>query len=138
VRETLIQLTPWLLSKGLELVFDVDDAPYRVTTDAGAINIALTNLVTNAANFSPEYGVITVRLCQVPKRFVLTVDDQGPGIEESERDRLFELFYSRGNAEGAGLGLTIVHTIAQRLGGQVRLENLAAGGLRATLEIPQS
>ncbi|WP_460953264.1 ATP-binding protein [Pseudomonas marginalis] len=138
VRETLIQLTPWLLSKGLELVFDVDDAPYRVTTDAGAINIALTNLVTNAANFSPEHGVITVRLCQVPQRFVLTVDDQGPGIEESERDRLFELFYSRGNAEGAGLGLTIVHTIAQRLGGQVRLENLAAGGLRATLEIPQS
>lgn len=136
VRETLIQLTPWLLSKGLELVFDADAAPCRVTTDAGAINIALTNLVTNAANFSPEHGVITVRLGQVAKHFVLTVDDQGPGIDESERDRLFELFYSRGNAEGAGLGLTIVHTIAQHLGGRVHLENLASGGLRATLEIP--
>ena len=136
VRETLIQLTPWLLSKGLELVFDADAAPCRVTTDAGAINIALTNLVTNAANFSPEHGVITVRLGQVAKHFVLTVDDQGPGIDESERDRLFELFYSRGNAEGAGLGLTIVHTIAQHLSGRVHLENLASGGLRATLEIP--
>jgi two-component system sensor histidine kinase QseC len=70
------------------------------------------------------------------ERFALTVDDQGPGIDESQRERLFERFYSRGNAHGAGLGLTIVQTIAQRLGGQVCLENLAAGGLRATLEIP--
>jgi two-component system sensor histidine kinase QseC len=66
------------------------------------------------------------------------VDDQGPGIDENERERLFELFYSRGNAEGAGLGLTIVQTIAQRLGGQIRLANLANGGLRATLQIPGS
>jgi two-component system sensor histidine kinase QseC len=137
VRETLIQLTPWLLSKGLELVFDVDDAQYRVTTDAGAINIALTNLVTNAANFSPEHGVITVGLRKTANRFALTVDDQGPGIDENQRERLFERFYSRGNAQGAGLGLTIVQTIAQRLGGQVRVENLASGGLRASLDIPQ-
>ena len=136
VRETLIQLTPWLLSKDLELVFEVDDAPYQVTTDAGAIDIALTNLVTNAANFSPKHGVITVGLCKNAEYFALTIDDQGPGIDEAQRDRLFERFYSRGNAKGAGLGLTIVQTIAQRLGGRVRLENRETGGLRATLEIP--
>ncbi|MBW4964301.1 ATP-binding protein, partial [Sulfitobacter sp. CW3] len=126
------------LSKGLELAFDVDDADYGVRSDASAINIALTNLVTNAANFSPEHGVITVGLCKTAAGFELTVDDQGPGIDENERERLFELFYSRGNAEGAGLGLTIVQTIAQRLGGQIRLANLANGGLRATLQIPGS
>jgi two-component system sensor histidine kinase QseC len=48
--------------QGLELVFDVDDDAYNVSTDAAAIDIALTNLVTNAANFSPENGVITVGL----------------------------------------------------------------------------
>ncbi|MGR3885567.1 ATP-binding protein [Pseudomonas sp. 1152_12] len=138
VRETLIQLTPWLLSKGLELVFDVDDADYSVKSEASAINIALTNLVTNAANFSPQHGVITVGLRHNTRGFELNVDDQGPGIDENERDRLFELFYSRGNAEGAGLGLTIVQTIAQRLGGQVHLENLATGGLRASLQVPRS
>ncbi|MBN2975692.1 two-component sensor histidine kinase [Pseudomonas fluorescens] len=136
VRETLVQLTPWLLSKHLELVLDVDAADYDVSTDAAAIDIALTNLVTNAANFSPQQGVITVGLREQAGRFVLTVDDQGPGIDEAERDRLFERFYSRGNAQGAGLGLTIVRTIAQRLGGQIRLENLASGGFRATLDIP--
>ncbi len=80
--------------------------------------------------------MITVGLRKNAMRFALTVDDQGPGIDENQRERLFERFYSRGNAQGAGLGLTIVQTIAQRLGGQVSLENLAAGGLRATLEIP--
>lgn len=66
----------------------------------------------------------------------LTVDDQGPGIDESCRERLFERFYSRGTAQGAGLGLTIVNTIAMRLNGRIELVNRAEGGLRATLSIP--
>ncbi|VVN83224.1 ATP-binding protein [Pseudomonas fluorescens] len=138
VREGLVQLTPWLLSKGLELAFDVSDGVYRVKADAAAIDIALNNLVTNAANFSPEHGVITVRLAKNQGHFELSVDDQGPGIDEAERDRLFERFYSRANDQGAGLGLTIVQTIATRLGGQIRLENRPCGGLRATLEISHS
>jgi two-component system sensor histidine kinase QseC len=91
--------------------------------------------VTNAANFSPPQGLITVRLVKKEDHYALSVEDEGPGIDESERDRLFERFYSRGNAQGAGLGLTIVQAIAFRLGGQIRLENRPTGGLRATLDI---
>lgn len=133
VRDSLVQMTPWLLSKGLELVFEADDAACLTRVDAAAINIALNNLVTNAANFSPEHGVITVQLRRQGQQVELSVEDQGPGIDESERERLFERFYSRGNDQGAGLGLTIVQAIAERLGGQIRLENRATGGLRATL-----
>ena len=136
VREGLVQLTPWLLSKGLELSFDVSDVPYITHTDPVAINIALNNLVTNAANFSPEHGLITVRLTKVDGHFQLAVEDQGPGINEAERERLFERFYSRGNDQGAGLGLTIVQTIAVRLRGRISLDNLTGGGLCATLELP--
>lgn len=135
IRESLIQLTPWLLSKRLELAFDVSDALSPVRVDASAINIALNNLVTNAANFSPANGLITVRLTQQNDHYELSVEDDGPGIDESERERLFERFYSRANDQGAGLGLTIVQAIAVRMGGQVRLENRARGGLCATLEI---
>ncbi|WP_095128449.1 ATP-binding protein [Pseudomonas sp. Irchel s3h14] len=135
VRDSLGQLTPWLLSKDLELVFDVtaDISPVRV--DPAAIDIALNNLVTNAANFSPLHGVITVRLSKKDNRYELSVEDEGPGINEEDRERLFERFYSRGNDQGAGLGLTIVQAIADRLGGQVRLENRIPVGLCATLEI---
>ncbi|MBC3345179.1 sensor histidine kinase N-terminal domain-containing protein [Pseudomonas sp. SWRI196] len=135
VRESLGQMTPWLLSKGLELVLDVSDDIGPVRIDPVSIDIALNNLVTNAANFSPANGLITVRLARQGDHYELAVEDQGPGIDETERDRLFERFYSRGNDQGAGLGLTIVQTIAKRLGGQVRLENRPEGGLRATLQM---
>ncbi|CAI8985700.1 two-component system, OmpR family, sensor histidine kinase QseC [Pseudomonas sp. IT-P258] len=135
VRDSLVQLTPWLLSKGLELVFEVSDDIILARVDPAAIDIALNNLVTNAANFSPRHGVITVRLVEKETRYELSVEDEGPGINEQDRDRLFERFYSRGNDQGAGLGLTIVKAIADRFGGQVKLENRTPGGLRATLEI---
>ncbi|EPL11234.1 ATP-binding protein [Pseudomonas sp. CF161] len=135
IRESLVQMTPWLLNKGLELVFEADDEACPARVEAATINIALNNLVTNAANFSPEHGVITVRLKRQAQHIELSVEDQGPGIDESQRERLFERFYSRGNDQGAGLGLTIVQAIAVRLGGQIRLENIQPAGLRATLEM---
>ncbi len=137
VRNSLVQLTPWLLSKQLELAFDDSAQPFNVMASAAAIDIALNNLITNAANFSPEHGVITVKLSQAEGFYHLSVEDQGPGIDEADRARLFERFYSRGNAQGAGLGLTIVNTIATRLGGRITLANRAEGGLRATLSIPE-
>ncbi|WP_109513875.1 ATP-binding protein [Pseudomonas ovata] len=135
VRDSLVQLSAWLLDKGLELELHVEPGNYQVRLDTSAITIALHNLLTNAANFSPPQGLIAVRLASLDTHLVLSVEDEGPGIDEAERDRLFERFYSRGNAQGAGLGLTIVQTIAKRLGGQVRLENRPGGGLKATLEL---
>ncbi|PWB34134.1 two-component sensor histidine kinase [Pseudomonas sp. SDI] len=135
VRDSLAQLTPWVLSKGLELAFDVDPGVYPLRADPTVINIALNNLVTNAANFSPAQGLITVRLKKYADRYRLAVEDEGPGIEESERSRLLERFYSRGNDQGAGLGLAIVKRIADRLGGQITLENRPQGGTCATLEL---
>ncbi|MNP44892.1 Globin-coupled histidine kinase [compost metagenome] len=79
--------------------------------------------------------MITVRLAKKDNDYELSVEDEGPGINEEDRDRLFERFYSRGNDQGAGLGLTIVQAIADRLGGQIKLENRIPVGLRATLKI---
>lgn len=136
VRKSLVQLTPWLLSKHLELAFEEGDQPVHVLASPAALEIALGNLVTNAANFSPDNGVITVKLSKTQGFCHLSIEDQGPGIEEADRARLFERFYSRGNAQGAGLGLTIVNTIATQLGASITLVNREEGGLRATLSIP--
>jgi two-component system sensor histidine kinase QseC len=136
VRATLVQLTPWVLSRGLELSFESREQACLVTTDVSAIDIALQNLVTNAVNFSPPEGQITVTLQFSGKRYQLAVTDQGPGIDEAERERLFERFYSRANDQGVGLGLTIVQAVAVRLGGEIRLENVSPHGLRAVMDIP--
>lgn len=136
VRDSLVQLTPWVLSRGLELSFESSEQTCVVKTDVSAIDIALQNLVTNAVNFSPPGGQIIVTLQCSGKRFQLAVTDQGPGIDEAERERLFERFYSRANDQGVGLGLTIVQAVAVRLGGEIRLENVSPHGLRAVMDIP--
>lgn len=136
VRESLVQMTPWVLSRGMELSFDCDEQSRMVETDFSAIDIALQNLVTNAVNFSPAGGQISVALTFTDNSFHLNVADQGPGIDEAERERLFERFYSAGNDQGVGLGLTIVQTVATRLGGEIRLENATSGGLIASLIVP--
>ncbi|WP_282338817.1 sensor histidine kinase [Pseudomonas sp. PS02288] len=139
VRKTLAELTPLLLDKGLELSLEVAAGRYETRSDAQAIGIALQNLVTNAANFSPAGGEVTVQLAEAGgDRFVLSVRDRGPGIDEAKIERLFERFYSRDNPNGAGLGLSIVEMIAKRLGGSIALENHPQGGLLASLSIPRS
>ncbi|MCY1439293.1 Sensor-like histidine kinase senX3 [compost metagenome] len=77
-------------------------------------------------------------LRRLASRIELVVEDEGTGIDEESLSRVFERFYSRNSPNGAGLGLSIVATIIDRMGGQVRLENRAGGGLAATLSFPLS
>ncbi|MCY1336763.1 Sensor protein QseC [compost metagenome] len=139
VREHLAELTPLLLDKGLELALEVAEGDFHTTSDAAAIGIALQNLVTNAANFSPPQGEVKVSLKNDDREyFVLRVEDRGPGIDEARLERLFERFYSQDNPGGAGLGLAIVQMIANRLGGAVALYNREGGGLCADLKLPRA
>jgi two-component system sensor histidine kinase QseC len=135
IRESLAQMTPWVLSRGLELSFESNEQAHLLNTDFAAIDIALQNLITNAVNFSPANGQINVTLVLKHDGYELSVADQGPGISDSDRERLFERFYSNGNDQGVGLGLAIVQTVAMRLGGAVRLENKVPTGLIAILAI---
>ncbi|WP_103103009.1 ATP-binding protein [Pseudomonas sp. LFM046] len=138
VREHLAELTPLLLDKGLELALEVAEGDFHTTSDAAAIGIALQNLVTNATNFSPPGGEVKVSLLEDGRdACIVRVEDQGPGIDETLQERLFERFYSQDNPQGAGLGLAIVQMIASRLGGSISLRNREEGGLCADLKLPR-
>lgn len=138
VRETLAELTPWVLRQGLELSLEVGEGDFHLTADAARLGIALQNLVTNAVNFSPPAGKVRVVLQADGGHLSLRVEDQGPGIPVEDLERVFERFHSRNNSQGAGLGLAIVRRIAELHGGSIRLSNLAGGGLCASLELPRS
>jgi two-component system sensor histidine kinase QseC len=138
VREELAELTPLALEKDVELVLDGDET-CQVDTDPVALAIALQNLVTNALNFSPPGSEVWVRVQpQASGAIHLSVEDSGPGIDEQDRARLLERFYSQGNANGAGLGLAIVNMIAGKIGSQLELHNRAEGGLCARLLLTAS
>jgi signal transduction histidine kinase len=100
---------------------------------------AVRNLIQNAIAYGKRADV---RLASSPDRYDIIVDDEGPGIPDTERTRVFEPFVrldSSRNAEtgGCGLGLTLVKAIAEGHGGRVALENRNERGLRARLSLPR-
>lgn len=90
----------------------------------------ITNLIENARSFVPEHeGKITVRLVRTRSRCIVYIEDNGPGIQAENIDRIFERFYTdRPEAEGfgqnSGLGLSISRQIAEAHGGSLRAENI--------------
>jgi len=136
VTDTMAELAPWILERGLEPSLDIGDGDHRLLIDGGALGIALQNLISNAVEHSPPGGRIAVSLRRLGQGAELVVEDEGPGIDEENLRRVFERFFSRNTPNGAGLGLSIVATIVERMGGQVRLTNRADGGLAATVSLP--
>lgn len=101
---------------------------------------ALSNLLDNAIDFSPENGVIEINLQTVSGRHLLSVHDQGPGIPDYARARVFERFYSLARPDtqrkSTGLGLPFVREAIQLHDGSISLENAPQGGAVATLTLP--
>jgi two-component system sensor histidine kinase MprB len=115
--------------------FDVHLDPWPVVGDASSLERAVTNLLDNAAKWSPADGTVRVRLVDG----VLTVDDEGSGIAESDRPHVFERFYRAEESRampGSGLGLAIVRQVVDRHGGRVEASESPAGGARFTLWLP--
>lgn len=120
---------------GLE--FDVHASPWWVTGEPAALERAVTNLLDNAAKWSPPLGVVTVRLDDG----TLLVADEGSGIAEEDLPHVFDRFYRSPESRsmpGSGLGLAIVRQVAERHGGTVRAGAAHTGGAAFWLTLPGS
>lgn len=134
----------------LELLVDPksgNKAAYIVNGHDLRLGQIITNLIENARSFVPEKGGrITVKLFRNKNRVIATVDDNGPGVQAEDIDRIFERFYTdrpEGESFGqnSGLGLSISRQIAEAHAGTLRAENVhdAHGtitGARFTLSLP--
>ncbi len=131
--DVLEQLTPLAHDQGVELRGDANCATLVRGSRALLVEVLL-NLIHNAIRATPEGGVVSVSIEADGADVCLSVEDEGPGIPEEQRELIFQRFYripvaSNGSTEdGSGLGLAIVRGIAQAHGGRVELGDAPGGG----------
>lgn len=135
-RAVLEELLPVAEKKQLDLGVEGDDS--EIMANELDLHTLIRNLVDNALRSTPSGGRIDLRTMRQEGLVVLQVRDTGPGIPESERERVFDAFYRvPGSAGiGSGLGLSIVRTIASRIGATIDLDysdSASRSGLCVTL-----
>lgn len=120
------------------LVVDIPEGLPVIRVDSGLLGHALSNLLLNASQHTPEGSTVRVSAAVGAGRLQLSVEDDGPGLSPEATGRVFEKFY-RGpatRAGGTGLGLAIVSALMQALGGSAAAANRPGGGAVFTLSVP--
>lgn len=112
-----------------------DDLP-AVIVDPARIRQVLTNLVGNAAKHSPRDGTVRIEVTVEGRQVAVAVQDEGPGIPEADRERVFDRFVrlDRG-AAGLGLGLFISRALVAAMGGSIRVADSEVGA-RVVVRLP--
>lgn len=112
-----------------------EDLPV-VSVDVGLIDQALTNVLENAARFTPPGRRIDVGVARWQDGVQVRVADRGPGIPKEDRERVFEPFVRGESSAGTGLGLAIARAIVEAHGGTIRLGDVPGGGTAVVIELP--
>lgn len=119
----------------------VESPGLEANGDPERVHQVVANLLENAVRFTPKGGVVSVRANRTSTGVRIEVDDEGPGIPEADRDRVFERFYradaARSSADGgAGLGLAIAQWIVELHGGEIHPESREPRGCRMVVTLP--
>jgi len=128
---------------GREVTIDFAEDIGAVDTDPGKVHQILSNLVENAAKYSPEGLPIAIRATGEGSGVTLSVQDEGDGIPAEEHENVFERFYqvdqsATREAGGTGLGLYLCRRLAESLGGRVWIETSGPKGSTFSLWLPSA
>jgi two-component system, OmpR family, sensor histidine kinase TctE len=135
------ELVPRAIVAAVDLGFEggEDHSPLYVNGHALLMREALTNLIDNAIRYAGRGKVVTVGVEAQGGQVVVTVEDNGPGLPEADRERVFQRFVrATYDGNGCGLGLAIAREIVARHAGTVVLEAAHPSGLRAVIKLPRA
>lgn len=128
---------------GFQVVLRIPDRLPLLYVHAALIEQALVNVLENAARFSSPGGSVEVAISAAPNALRFIVRDEGPGIPEAEREKIFDMFYTAARGDrggpGTGLGLAICQGMIGAHGGRVLVDDgLNGRGASVILELPLS
>lgn len=138
IRQVLLTLEERWSKKDILLDVDLEDVEF-FGNESLTFHV-FSNIIGNAIKFTPEEKEIAIRLSRREKKIIFAVEDSGPGIAEKDINHIFDKFYQSDSShkeEGNGLGLSLVKSILDLMGGEIKVENRECGGARFTVIIPE-
>ena len=126
---------------GKQLVIRIECPNVSLHADREKMHTAFDNLLSNAAKFSPRGGQLAILARPADGEVIIDVCDEGPGIPDSERERIFEPFYQgrtpqAGHVRGTGIGLSVVRECVRAHGGVVEIVDNGRKGAQFRLKLP--
>lgn len=121
---------------------DYDGKDFMVHGDRSMLRRCILNLLENAVKYSPEHARVDVSISALPNQLGISIQDHGPGIPLSEREKIFDPFYrisresSSGEAAGSGIGLAFVRVVMNQMGGGVQVVDGVSPGACFQLTMP--
>ena len=128
---------PHMAQRDLQFTVDDQSAAETMITDHQALCGAMINLLENAMQAAAPGGQIVLACRLQEKNIILSVHDDGPGIDAALQERLFEPFFTT-RAEGTGLGLAIVRGVIESMGGDVHIHSIPHEGTEFRVRLPRN
>lgn len=116
-------MAPQMQQRNLRFVVQDNSRGVSLNVDRAALSNAVANLLDNAVQVSPVGSLVTLTCETTEDEARLIVSDEGPGIDPTLRERVFEPFFTT-RTEGTGLGLAIVHNLIQSMRGEIRIDSV--------------
>lgn len=121
---------------GINLAADLSHERLLIYGFSAQFKRGLLNIMTNAEQFSPPNGTITIQTVINKKNVLVKITDEGPGVPLQERQKIFDLFYSN-RPDGTGIGLALAKTAIENCGGDITVETPSGGkGACFIIQIP--
>ncbi|MCD6640517.1 MAG: HAMP domain-containing histidine kinase, partial [Nocardioides sp.] len=141
VEEVLGLLDATLTSEQFTVEFEAPAGRVQVAGDAGCLDRMCTNLIGNAAKYTPGGGTIIIAITPTADAVELSISDTGVGISAEDQEHLFEEFFRSTDADvlatpGTGLGLAIVHRIVEQHHGTISVDSVPGQGSTFTVTLP--
>ncbi|MFE9569132.1 ATP-binding protein [Streptomyces sp. NPDC006692] len=123
------------------VILDIPEDLPMVSVDAGLLERAVANVAENAVKYNPEGERVLISASAIADRVELRVVDQGPGVPDEAKDRIFAPFQRYGDAPrgaGVGLGLAVARGFAEAMGGTLAAEDTPGGGMTMVITLRQA